>query len=244
LRLPLWDPPSVLRRLGEGIHVALPAELPEMRVGSGTKDVDVQIDHASIAPMHATLERLDESLMVRAAGTGEAFEFDTRTETFRQRDRFLVNVGDQFALGTLRLMALEVRMASLVPMLLHHVGPDGHVRIDGVLTAIAGARPIAISAKDSTSKEELIRSIHAASPRREYPLTFLERLPTTPETIDAVSTAGACGMMVIDLRAGEAPTSAFLEALTSGRYQIWPCIVVDPLAPHAAAVAELNPYWL
>lgn len=213
-------------------------------MGSGTGDVDVRVDHPSIAPTHATLERLDESLMVRDAGTGATFEFDTREESFRPRDAFLVNVGDQFALGTVRLMALEARMASLVPILVRHAGSNAHVRVDGTLAAIAGARPLAISAKDSASKEELIRSIHAASPRRDYPLTFLGRLPQTPETIDAVCTAGACGLMVIDLRDGAVPTSAFLDALTSGRYHLWPCIVVDPLSPQALAVAELNPYWL
>lgn len=244
MRLPLWDPPLVLRRLGEGIHLELSAELAMLRVGSGTGDVDVRVDHPSVAPTHAILERLDESLRVRDAGNGQTFEFDARAETFRQRDTFVVNVGDQFALGTVRLMALEARIASLVPILEDHVGPNGHVRVDGVLVAIAGARPLAISAKDSTSKEELIRSIHAASPRREYPLTFLDRLPETPETIDAVCTAGACGMMVVDLRDGAVPTSAFVDALTSGRYHLWPCIVVDPSSPQALAVAELNPYWL
>jgi len=244
LRLPLWDPPSVLRRLGEGIHLALPAELTELRVGSGTSDVDVRVDHPSVAPMHATLARLDESLQVRDAGAGETYEFDTRTDSFRLRNTFVVNVGDQFALGTVRLMPLEARIAALVPILERHAGSNAHVRIDGVLEAITGARPLAISVKDASSKEELIRAIHAASPRREHPLTFLERLPETAETVDAVCTAGACGMMVVDLRGGAVPTSVFLDALTSGRYQLWPCTVVDPSSPQALAVAELNPYWL
>ncbi len=245
LRLPLWDPPTVLRRLGEGTHLSIPAELAEIRLGSGTAtEIDVGVYHSSVASHHATLQRLDESLLVRDAGTGQSFEFDARSAKFRERATFLVNVGDQFALGTVRLMPLEMRLAALVPVLEQHIGTNAHVRVDEALLAIVDARPLSVAANHDASVSELIRLIHAASPRRDHPLTFLDRLPTTPETVDAVCREGACGMMVIDLRKGPGPTDILLDALRSRRYHLWPCFIAAHGSQHTTTPAELNPHWL
>lgn len=245
LFLPLWDPPTVLRRLGEGVHVPLPAELGTIRLGSAPgPEVDVYVDHPSLAAHHATLERLDESLIVRDAGTGQTLEFDSRTETFTEGNGFIVNVGDQFALGTVRLMPLERRLASLVAALEKHVGHRAHVRLDEALVAIVAARPLCIETTEPLSSFALPSSIHAASPRREHPLTLLDRLPESPEAVAGVCTPSACGMLVVDLRGGTVPTDAFLDALRSRRYHLWPCFVVEPGPRHPLPVAELNPHWL
>lgn len=243
LQLPIWDPPSVLRRLGEGVHVRLPTELPELRVGNGSLDVDVRIDHPSIAPLHATIERLDEVLRVRDAGTGSSFEFDPRNERFAPRADIVVNVGEAFALGHVRLMPLDERLANLVPVLERALGDRSYVRVDAALTAIVNARPLCLELPAS-STPDLLSAIHANSPRREYPFTLVTQLPGSPETIDAVCTAGACGMIVIDLRGGGQPTGDLLYTLGSRHYHLWPCFLFAPGAGDPRSVAELNAHWL
>ena len=198
---------------------------------------DVRLPLPSISRVHALLTRRFDALEVTDLGSKNGIAYPAPFLSRARMDyvrgnKLLVHVGERFALGSARLLALDEQTHQLVQPLTAYCGAGAQDDVDRALESIVQSHMLFLHGTCSDAVLELARTLHAHSIRKDFPFTPVSAVPESEAAIEELCTQAGCGTIFLDLtRPFELPLS-FARNLFSERFHLW-TIVVTPVAVDA-----------
>lgn len=159
------EPITSLRFFGRALPaLALWVTRHAFTIGAGACDLVVPLElSATVAPLHATIEREGSGLRVRDEHTTHGVY---RALRGARVSGLRVEAGDVFWLGSVAFVAMEPHLDELRARLGWFVGFDRHVAIDDAIEAVAEGRPLVLVGPQGSDAIGLARAIHAAGAQR------------------------------------------------------------------------------
>ena len=179
-------------------------------IGSGACDLVVPAELArDVAPIHATIERVEGGIMVRETSHAHGLY---RSPRAARAPELLLHPGAVGWIGGCPLLALDHRFATLRPRLAWSMGLDAHAAVDEAIGAVADGTPLALVGPRGLDALPLARAIHDA--------TAGDRAFVVGDT-SIPPIAGVDGTIVVDLdrvrRVGASQVAAMLAARCAAR---------------------------
>jgi hypothetical protein len=216
-------PITALRVLGRGIEISLETDRAAFSAGRDPK-ADVHLPFPSVSRRHATLTRYRRWLMVRdhASRNGIWRRTGGGRVQVDQDDEIVVDVGDEFSIGDVGLLAIDEVHRGIAPLLESYCKRGSHNDVDRALAAVISADMLVLLARQDGVASELAGALHVATARRDYPFTRIVDVPASNAMIDELCTRAGCGTLLLDLATPKTLPARFAQNLfTSIDYHLW-----------------------
>jgi hypothetical protein len=217
-------PITALRVLGEGVHVLLDTDRAELRIGRDPPPTnDVQLAMASISRMHAVITRKGNDVEVTDRGSTNGIGSCNHwwPGNYVRCDNVYVHAGDRFALGGVRLLALDEATHQLAMPLTAYCGSGSYDEVDRALAAITWNHMIVLCASRGDDVVELARTLHDGSIRNEYAFTRIDKLPRSDAAIEDLCTRAGCGTIFLDLTKRFSLPESFVRNVMGTHFHLW-----------------------
>lgn len=209
-------PVEFLRVIGEGERFEL-AKLPNpFAIGRVAKAderprADVQLRSDRVSLIHGEVERRGDWLWYVDKGSKNGSYLHNERVT----DNLPLVRGTIFRVADVSLIALDGLQERLRPRLAWTLGLDAHAVVDHSLARIAADEPLLVVGRRGDEAEQLARTIHDTSGRRDYP--FRAFTGKVLREAEGELAATKWGTVFVDLRSVGKVTAAFAEIIAGRR---------------------------
>jgi len=195
---------TALRVLGEGLQLPLDPALQSFRIGrDGPPLTELRMPYPSVSMVHARVTRtryggLEITDEGSKNGLGAPMHRLNWTD-YQRVDRVLVDHGDRFALGAVRLLALDEPTAQLAKPLTAYAGPGAHAEVDRVIAAASWGDLVILRGTHADEVDSVARTLHHHSNRKDQPFLRVDRLPKSEAQCEELRTRTGSGTVFLDL---------------------------------------------